>query len=497
MLMTLVQNFPFISIILSMFTGVLCSVLKPKAARNLCLGTIGAIGIMSAAVLNFTLQTGEYYIYWMGHFPAPFGNEIRIGVFEGLMALVFCVVIILSLLGGLKHIFHDVEETKINSYFLMINLLFSSMLALIYTNDLFTAYVFVEINTIASCAIVMLRKAKETLVATARYLIMSLLGSGLFLIGICILYDITGHLLMSNIKESVAELAATGTYRLPLEMIVCLFSIGMAIKSALYPFHSWLPDAHGSSTSSSSAILSGLVLKSYIILLIKVFYRVIGIEVVYSTKAVNVLFVMGLLAMLMGSFNSLKENDLKRMIAFSSVAQIGYIFMGIGLGSTLGMVAACFHILSHAATKPMLFCAAGGFMEVSGNSKKFTDIRGAGWRNMLAGAAFIIGSLSMIGIPFLAGFVSKMYFAAAALELPGKMVPTLVVLSISTVLNALYYIPAIMVLFSHEEKHVLVPDWKDLPFIISMVAFIILNFVLGIASEPFIQMITDGLGMLG
>lgn len=496
--MTFVQNFPFISIILSMFTGVLCAVLKPKAARNLCLSVVTAIGVMSAAVLRFTLQTGESYVYWMGHFPAPFGNEIRIGVFEALMALVFSIVLLLSLLGGLKHIFHDVEETKINSFFLMMNLLFSSMLALIYTNDLFTAYVFVEINTIASCAIVMLRKAKETLVATTRYLIMSLLGSGLFLIGICILYDITGHLLMSNIKESVAVLAATGQYRLPLEMIVCLFSIGMAIKSALYPFHSWLPDAHGSSTSGSSAILSGLVLKSYIILLIKVFYRVIGIEVVYSTKAVNVLFVMGLIAMVMGSFNSIKENDLKRMIAYSSVAQIGYIYMGIGLGSTMGMVAACFHILAHAVTKPMLFCAAGGFMEVSGGSKKFADIRGAGLRNQLAGAAFVVGSLSMIGIPMTAGFISKMYFASSALELPAKMLPTLIVLSVSTVLNALYYIPAIMVLFSKSEgKKAFVPDWKDLPFIISMVVFIALNFVLGIASQPFIRMIADGLGMLG
>jgi len=343
--MAFVQNFPFFSIILAMFSGVLCAVLKPKAARNLAISVIGLIGVMSFAVLGFTLQTGESYVYWMGHFPAPFGNEIRIGVLEALMACLFCIVILLSLLGGMKHIFHDVESEKINHYFLMINLLFSSMLALIYTNDLFTAYVFVEINTLASCAIVMLRKAKETLVATTRYLIMSLLGSGLFLIGICILYDITGHLLMSNIKESVAVLASTGQYQFPLEMVICLFAIGMAIKSALYPFHTWLPDAHGTSTSGSSAILSGLVLKAYIILLIKIFYRVIGLDVIYQSKAVNVLFVMGLLAMVMGSWNSLKEKDIKRMIAFSSVAQIGYIYMGIGIGSEFGMIAACYHIL--------------------------------------------------------------------------------------------------------------------------------------------------------
>ena len=117
--MAFVQNFPFFSIILAMFSGVLCAVLKPKMARNLTFTSITAIGAMSFSVLAYTLRTGEYYVYWMGHFPAPFGNEIRIGVFEALMASAFCVVIMLSLFGGLKHIFHDVEEKKVNDYFFL------------------------------------------------------------------------------------------------------------------------------------------------------------------------------------------------------------------------------------------------------------------------------------------------------------------------------------------------------------------------------------------
>ncbi|MBE6114654.1 MAG: sodium:proton antiporter [Erysipelotrichaceae bacterium] len=496
--MELVQNFPFACIILTMFVGVLCAVLKPKTARTLAISAMVIVGILSFATLSFVVKTGEYYVYMMGHFPAPFGNEIRIGVLEALMAFIFSIVMILSLLGGMKHIFHDIEDTKVNHNFLMMCLLFSSMLALIYTNDLFTAYVFVEINTLASCAIVMLRKAKETLVATTRYLIMSLLGSGLFLIGICILYDITGHLLMSNIQTSVANLVATGAYRIPLEIIICLFVIGMAIKSALYPFHSWLPDAHGSATSSASAILSGLVVKSYIILLIKICYRVIGIDVIYQSQALNVLFVLGLIAMIMGSVNALREKDLKRMIAYSSVAQLGYIYMGIGLGSEAGMIAACFHILTHAVTKPMLFCAAGGFMEVSGGSKKFKDIRGAGRRNLLAGIAFVVGTLSMVGIPFTSGFVSKMCFAEAALGMSSKMIPTLVVLSISTLLNALYYIPAIMVVFANTGDEVtLFADKKDVAFMVSMIVFMALNFVLGCGSGKIIDMITQGIRMLG
>lgn len=497
--MDFVLNFPFFSIILSMFMGVLCAILPGKAARWLAVSTVFVILCMSTALMLYTLNTGESYVYMMGHFPAPFGNEIRFGVLESVMAFVFSGVMLLSLCGGMKHIFHDVEEKKVNHYFLMINLLFSSMLALIYTNDLFTAYVFIEINTITSCAIVMLKRSKETLVATARYLIMSLLGSGLFFVGICILYDITGHLLMSNIKEAVAYIFATGEYMFPLEMVVCLFGISLAIKAALFPFHTWLPDAHGSTTSSSSSILSGLVLKAYIILLIKIFFRVIGIDVIYDLRAVNIFWVLGLIAMTIGSIKAIQEKDIKRMVAYSSVAQIGYIFMGIGLGSELGLVAACLHIIVHAVTKPMLFSAAGGFMEVSGGSKRFSDIAGAGRRNLLAGIAFTVGSLSMIGIPLTAGFTTKVYFSLAAMDMPVKMWITLACLAISTVLNALYYVPSIIVVFSNAKKDKLTfnPSWKDGWFFFAMISFIIINFYVGLNSGPIVDAITQGLRTFG
>ena len=147
------------------------------------------------------------YIGWVISQP-PWGNEIRIGPLEALMGTAFPLVMTLTLLGGMDHIFEDVEPDKINLYFTVVNLLMVSMQALIFTNDIFTAYVFVEINTIASCALVMLKyKSGRALVATTRYLIMSLLGSGLFLIGVIILYDITGHLLMEPMGVKIRELA--------------------------------------------------------------------------------------------------------------------------------------------------------------------------------------------------------------------------------------------------------------------------------------------------
>ena len=426
-----------------------------KAAKRINLAVISIIGLMSAAVLAFTIRSGDSYVYTMGHFPAPWGNEIRVGIMEALMALIFCIIMLLCMLGGVYERERELEESKQNLYYVMVNLLLCSLLALIYTNDLFTAYVFVEINTISACGLIMIKQNGRTIEAATRYMIMSLLGSGLLLLGICFLYDLTGHLLMSNIREQVRILRAAGTYHIPLLISLGLMSVGLAIKSALFPFHSWLPDAYGYSTLSSAAILSSLVSKGYIFLLVKIFFRVIGFDMVWDSKVVNVLFVFGVAGMIMGSVSAIRENNIRRMIAYSSVAQIGYIYMGFGLGTTAGVIASIYHIVSHAATKSLLFVAASGITDVSGDSTDFFDMTGAGYRNKLAGAAFTVGSLSMVGMPMFSGFISKLLFAQAAMESTHKMLPTLIALAISTILNAIYFMKTVIRLYTPEKRAVL------------------------------------------
>jgi multicomponent Na+:H+ antiporter subunit D len=447
------------------------------------------------------LETGESFTFMMGHFPAPWGNEIRAGLLEAGMALFFCIVMLLSLKGGEKHLDTEIEEEKTNLYYIMINLLLSSLLALIYTNDLFTAYVFVEINTISACGLIMIRQSGRTIEAATRYMIMSSLGSGLLLLGLCILYDITGHLLMSNIKESIAYVYAQGTYNIPLAASIGMICVGLAIKSALYPFHTWLPDAYGYSTVSSAAILSSLVSKGYIFLLIKIFYRVVGFDIIVQSKVMNILFVFGLIGMIMGSVNAILENDIRRMIAFSSVAQIGYIYMGFGLGTKFAIVASVFHILSHASTKSLLFISASGLTDASGGSKKFEDLTGSGYRNPTAGVAFTIGACSMVGIPLFSGFISKVLFAQAAVGgSVYKMLPTLICLAISTVLNAIYFMKTVIRIYTPRDKDTNFTKIKIMEnplYNIALLFMIILNMILGCCSQPIVNWITQGLNMFG
>lgn len=499
--MEFIRNFPFISIVLSLFSGPLSSILNGKWARRVNYFVLIVLGAMQAAVLTYVLKTGEAFVYTMGHFPAPWGNEIRAGVLEAFMALFFCAIMFLCMIGGVKEREVEIEEGKQNLYYIMTNLLLCSLLALIYTNDLFTAYVFVEINTISACGLIMIKQNGRTIEAATRYMIMSLLGSGLFLLGICFLYDLTGHLLMSNIKEAVANIVATGQYQNPLMVAICLMSVGLAIKSALFPFHTWLPDAYGYSTVSSAAILSSLVSKGYIFLLVKIFYRVIGFEFIAGSKIINILFVFGIAGMIMGSVGAIMENNIRRMIAYSSVAQIGYIYMGFGLGTTEGMIASIYHIFSHAATKSLLFIAGSGITDCSDQNVNFKKLDGAGYRNKLAGVAFTVGSLSMVGVPMFSGFISKMFFSQAAIGHDVKLLPTLIALAISTILNAVYFMKTVIRIYIPvkdtvgRENYRNIKIWEDPLKSAALILLIILNFILGLNSEPIIRFIESGLNM--
>ena len=492
--MPFVANFPLFCIVITLFSGVLSSMLSDKNAFRLNVAVLITCLVLNGSLLAYLVANPQHITYMMGHFPAPWGNETRFGPLEALIATVFCIVMLTSLIAGKKDIFDDVKAGRVNIFYTMINLLMSSLLALVYTNDMFTAYVFVEINTLAACAVVMAKENGKTISATIRYLIMSLLGSGLFLLSLTLTYDLTGHLLMENIHTSLVSLMATGNYQLPVTIIIGLMSVAMAIKSALFPFHTWLSHAHGNATTASSSILSGLVLKGYIILLIKIYYRVLGLELVSGLKVLNILFVFGVLGMVIGSIDAIGERHIKRMIAFSSVAQMGYIYVGISLGTTAGFLAAVFHIIVHAVTKPMLFSAAGGLAGASDHKYHFDQLEGAAYRNPVAGVAFVIGSLSMIGIPFFAGFAAKYYLSMAAMTNPGKMWFTLIALAVSTVLNAMYYIRAIRNIYLKTSDTEVRPVAKS--YKIGMSIFIVANVLLGLFYQYIVDIVDLGLKFL-
>lgn len=497
------QHIPFFSILLCLMTGIFTSLChKGKRALTIHLGMLGVLFVGTLYLLIQVTLSGESFLYMLGMLGHPFGNELRCGPLEAGLCLAFICVMALCVLGGLEDIFEDVHPSKQPLYFVMCDLLLASLMALVYTNDLFTAYVFIEVNTIASCALVMAKDKGATIVATMRYLVMSLLGSGLFLFGVSLLYWITGHLLIPNIHEEILVLFAEGAYAVPLTIILGMMMVGLCVKSALYPFHTWLPDAHGSATTTSSAILSGLVLKGYIVLMIKLIYQVFSPEIFRELHLHQVLFILGLLAMVMGSVHAVKETHVKRMIAYSSVAQIGYIYLGIGLGVRAAAVAAVYQILVHAFTKPLLFVCAGEMAGASQHHKHMYYLRGAAHRSLLAGIGFTLGGLSMVGLPLLGGFAVKFYLAESALLGPWEMILALGALAVSSVLNALYYIPLIINIWSvdlHGDENPL-PDAAKKPvrasFALAVCALMAGVILLGVFLQPMAEFLAMGLELI-
>ena len=493
--MQFVQNFPFMTILLTLICAVVTSVLDGRKARWLTGLMLVTVTAMTTAVMVFTLQTGESFVYMMGHFPAPWGNEIRIGVLETTMMMVFCLVILFSFMGGVVPSIREIEKTKYNIYCILVDLLFLALQALVYTNDLFTAYVFIEINTLAAAGLVMTRQKGRNLVAGVRYMIMNLLGSSLFLFGIVLLYTITGHLLMENIYDSVAVLYATGEYRVPLTIVVAMITVGLALKSALYPFEKWLPGAYSNATPSVAAMLSSLVSKGYIFLLIKIYVRVIGFEIICSMGILDILFIFGVAGMIMGSVNAVRAKTTRLMVAYSSVAQIGYIFTALGLRSEI--VCALWHMAAHAATKAMLFVSCAEMDDACGGTHMRKDLRGAFYHSPLLAASFALGAVNLVGLPFMSVFMTKITLVQAAIDVGGRhMAIVLAAVAISTTLNAKYFLGTAMELFTPKKPgdRVLPPTVRKNGFTaIALIGLIVLNLFMGLASQPVLSALTQGL----
>ncbi len=490
------RNIPIVLIVLPLFISSLTAVLKPAAARTLMLGVNALCVILSALLLYKTVSLGTAFAVKMGEVGAPFGNELYISSAEALTCLAFDLIELLSLTAAFRRADEEIHTNRRGLFFTVCSLLLAALNALTLTNDLFTGYVFIEITTIAAGALIFVRSREGALFASMRYMIMNLLGSGLFLLGLAVLYALTGQLLFPQMQEAVTLLEATGEYGVPLTASLLLITLGLAIKSALYPFHTWLPNAYSLATPAASSLLSSLVSKAYIFLYIKLVLRGIGLKAYMSSGAGDVVFVYAAFAIVLGSVDAIREHNIRRMISYSSVAQIGYIFLAAAIGTVNGICACVFQMLAHSAAKAMLFPAADRLSEVSGGNENFRDLRGSGYRAPLAGAAFTVGAFSITGIPLLGGFSAKLFITEAAVYAGGlKLYAVLAALAASTVLNVVYFLRTVVTVYRKSAVFSDKADKTAHPLsAAALCVFILLNLMLGAGAGGIMNIIRNGIG---
>ena len=426
-------------------------IISPLLAAFLVLFTrkykiiLATASIIASIVFTLTLSSqilsGDRVAYHLGGWRGPLGISL---VVDGLSF--FFSLIVLGL--GLLVIIYSIAEKRYGrTYYFLLLVSLSSMIGVIYTADIFNMYVFYELLSLAVYLLIAYPKTGVTLRASFNYLIMGGVGLSFFLLGIGFLYAMTGTLDIFHIAERLPA-AFNSSTRMVLMSFV-LIATGMGIKIAVFPLHSWLPDAHSMAPSPVSALLSGVTVKIGIYCLIRVVYTVFSKEIFFLISSHNILMVLGVVSLLFGASMALAQKDLKRLLAYSTINQLGIVLIGLGIGTELGLTGALFHVLNHTIMKSTLFFCAGIMIAETG-TREVQGLNGFSRQQPVITFAFVIASLGMIGIPPINGFASKWLICLAAVE-AGYTFLVVIILTASAIAAA-YYFRVIQVLFSDSLK---------------------------------------------
>ncbi len=400
-----------------------------------------------AAALLLQVIDGDILSYHIGGWAPPWGIEYRIDAANAFVLFLVSAVSTVVLPYARTSIAAEVPERHAALFYAAYLLCVSGLLGVAATGDAFNVFVFLEISSLSTYVLIAQGSYRDRRALTAAYdyLIMGTIGATFFVIGIGFLYMATGTLNMADIAARIADQGANRTVRAAFAFIV----VGMGLKVAIYPLHLWLPNAYTFAPSAVTAFLAATATKVAIYVLMRFMFSVFQPGFAFANNTIELLLTpLAVLAMFAASFIAVFQTDFKRMLAYSSIAQIGYILLGIGLLSQTGLTAAIAHLFNHGITKAALFMGVGAYVMAAGGSF-YTQIEGMGRRMPWTSAAVVIGGLSLIGVPGTAGFISKWVLVQGALEKGWWPVAVLIVASsllaviyVWRVVEALYTRPA-------------------------------------------------------
>jgi len=306
------------------------------------------------------------------------------------------------------------------------------------------------VSSLSSCALTAIKKSDKGIEGTFKYLIMSTFGSFFILLATILTYYLTGTLNMAEI--------ALGFEEIPFmikSILMSFFIFGYGIKIGLVPLHAWLPDAYEDSPIPYNVLSSGLVMKSAVYALIRVLYIIFGIEFLAESGILNIGVYWGVITFIIAHFLAYQQSNLNRLLGYSSIAQIGYITIGLFVGSEGGLIGGNFHILNHAIMKGTLFLVVGIFYYSLG-AVEIKDIKGLGYKFPILGLVFVVAALAIVGMPPFNGFISKWLIIEAAID-AGFVYPAFFIL-VGTFLSLTYYLKVIVSLYTKTEKIILIKE---------------------------------------
>lgn len=418
----MIEHLPVLQIVVPLVAAPLCVLARQRIlvvgmAVVACWASLVMAGLLLVRVLNSGVIT-----YQLGGWPAPWGIEYRVDTLSAFVLLFVSAVGALVVSYAPCSVAAEIPKDRQYLFFTQYLLCLAGLLGIVITGDLFNLFVFLEISSLSSYALISLGRSRRALTASFRYLVMGTIGATFMLVGIGLMYMMTGTLNMEDMAHRLyVEVLLNGNSVKAIDtrtvtVAFAFLTVGISLKMALFPMHLWLPNAYTYAPSVVTAFLAATATKVSVYILLRFVFTVFGVTFTFGTLPLDLgLTVLSLIGIVVASTAAIFQTDIKRMLAFSSVAQIGYMVLGISFASVNGLTGGIVHMFNHAAIKGGMFLAVG-CLALKLGSVQLEDLRGMGRKMPFTMFSWVLGGLGLIGVPCTAGFISKWYLVTAALE---------------------------------------------------------------------------------
>ncbi len=405
-------HYPILQVVIPLIAAPLCSLLPKSRLPWLFATLVSWIAFAISISLMLQVKSTGALSYELGSWPAPWGIQYHIDLIGAFVLVLISSIASITLLGSRQLVENEIDSSKHSLFYTAFLLCLTGLLGIVATGDAFNVFVFLEISSLSSYAMIAMGDNRKALTASYEYLIMGTIGATFILIGIGLLYMQTGTLNMLDLKVRIHEIDGFRS----VHAAFAFFTVGICLKLALFPLHHWLPNAYAHAPSVVTIFLAATATKVALYLLYRVFYTIFGFEFSFNLLHLGyILLPLSIIAIVMSSFTAIFQPGVKRLLAYSSLGQIGYITLGIALETKAGLIASIIHLFNHAFIKGALFmCMACLLSRI--HSTRLVNLAGAGRVMPWTCAAFVIGGLALIGVPLTSGFVSKWYLVLAILE---------------------------------------------------------------------------------
>jgi multicomponent Na+:H+ antiporter subunit D len=409
-------------------------VLVRRAALGWAIALAASFASFAIAVALFVqVQEAGVISYAIGSWSPPWGIEYRVDAVSAFVLVLVSLLACFCAAYARRSIAAEVPADRHYLYFAMFCLALAGLLGIAITGDAFNLFVFLEIASLATYVLIALGRDRRALFAAFQYLVVGTIGATFYVIGVGLLYLMTGTLNLADLAARIGEVQGTR----PVLAALAFITVGICLKLALFPLHYWLPNAYAYAPSAVAAFLAGTATKVSIYVLLRFYFSVFGESAIFDALPMREIFlVLSITAMFLASGVAVFQDNLKHMLAYSSVGQIGYITLGIALDNQSGLTGSVVHLFNHGITKASLFLLAGCIAFRVG-SVRFADLAGIGRAMPLTAFGIVIGGLSLIGVPTTAGFVTKWYLVLGGLDRGSWAIALMPVLSS---LIALWYV---------------------------------------------------------